>query len=178
MPELGPIDRYVRLTSQLHLSGNVAKIAERAGAIAKVLNGESPDAAVIGLKIARHRLQIWIQTIREHGLYAWLKVDEPDDRKLRRAGSGIAQMLLGKLAEDHFVSLSAGLLSAKGYRVEDERVGRTDTDFKIIDPNGHPVCRFNIKFHCTLFREAQDYVGLDPTDCFALATYKIHGALK
>lgn len=36
----------------------------------------------------------------------------------------------------------------------------------------------NIKFHGTLFRESQEYVNLAPADCFALATYKIHGALR
>lgn len=41
-----------------------------------------------------------------------------------------------------------------------------------------PVCRFNIKFHGTLFKQAVDYVGLQPEDCFALATYKIHSALQ
>ena len=45
--------------------------------------------------------------------------------------------------------------------------------------NGHdnPICRFNIKFHGSLFREAQRFVGLQPEDCFALATYKINNAL-
>jgi hypothetical protein len=36
----------------------------------------------------------------------------------------------------------------------------------------------NIKFHGTLFRSARDIVGLEPEDCFALATYKIFGALQ
>jgi hypothetical protein len=36
----------------------------------------------------------------------------------------------------------------------------------------------NIKFHGTLFRQAREQVGLDPSDCFPLATYKIHNALQ
>jgi len=43
---------------------------------------------------------------------------------------------------------------------------------------GNPVCRMNIKFHGTMFRRAQELVGLDPDDCFALATYKIFNALR
>ncbi len=33
--------------------------------------------------------------------------------------------------------------------------------------------RLNIKFHGSQFRNAKGLVGLDPSDCFALATYKI-----
>ena len=69
-------------------------------------------------------------------------------------------------------------LGQQGFHIADDRVGRTDTDYRLFDANEHPVCRFNIKFHGTLFRESREYVDLDPTDCFALATYKIHGALK
>ncbi len=35
----------------------------------------------------------------------------------------------------------------------------------------------NIKFHGTLFRQAKELVGLEPEDCFALATYKIKQGL-
>jgi hypothetical protein len=40
-----------------------------------------------------------------------------------------------------------------------------------------PLYRLNIKFHGSLFRNAQQLVGLEPHDCFALATYKIKSAL-
>jgi len=40
------------------------------------------------------------------------------------------------------------------------------------------VYRINIKFHGSRFRRAQDLVGLEPSDCFALATYKICSALQ
>jgi hypothetical protein len=36
----------------------------------------------------------------------------------------------------------------------------------------------NIKFHGSLFKRAKEMVGLEPDDCFALATYKIAGALQ
>jgi len=85
-------------------------------------------------------------------------------------------MVLGKFAEDHFQDLA--LRNLQGFAIEDERVARSDTDYRLVDRNAHPICRFNIKFHGTLFRASSEYVGLDPSDCFALATYKIHGALK
>ncbi|HEY6912953.1 MAG TPA: hypothetical protein VI356_26465 [Myxococcales bacterium] len=38
--------------------------------------------------------------------------------------------------------------------------------------------RISIKFHGSRFRNARDLVGLDPADCFALATYKIFHGIK
>src|SRR5262249_36554143 len=41
-----------------------------------------------------------------------------------------------------------------------------------------PVFRLNIKFHGTLFQNAREMVGLEPEDCFALATYKVWQGLR
>jgi hypothetical protein len=57
-------------------------------------------------------------------------------------------------------------------------VGRTDTDYRLLTPDGRALFRLNIKFHGTLFAQAKEYVDLEPSDCFALATYKISAALK
>jgi hypothetical protein len=62
--------------------------------------------------------------------------------------------------------------------LRDLREGRSDTDYRLFNGKGRPVYRVNIKFHGSLFRRAQEMVGLAPEDCFALATYKIHGALQ
>ena len=87
-------------------------------------------------------------------------------------------MLAAVLAEEHFQRQASSILGPKGYSIEDERVGRTDTDFRLLDVDGRPLCRLNVKFHGTLFRESQEYVGLATDDCFPLATYKISSALK
>jgi hypothetical protein len=47
----------------------------------------------------------------------------------------------------------------------------------LINGQGRPLYRLNIKFHGSLFRNALDLVGLQPEDCFPLATYKIKSAL-
>jgi hypothetical protein len=141
--------------------------------------GESVDQVAPGSGYTRKRLVVWYQAIQAEGLAHWLgKKRVPDSERLARARSGIAQMLLGTLAERHFEDVSTGRLRADGYRIEDERVGRTDTDYRLLDPDDRPICRLNIKFHGTLFRQAAEYVSLPPEDCFALATYKIHGALQ
>ena len=87
-------------------------------------------------------------------------------------------MMLGAVAEEHFEALATGTLGDHGFSVEDDRTGRTDTDYRVLDAAVRPVLRINIKFHGTLFRQAEEYVELAPNDCFALATYKIHGALQ
>lgn len=140
--------------------------------------GESVDTIAPGSGYTKNKLSVWFQALQQEGLPAWLKKKEPDAARLKRAKSGIAQMVLGQLAEEHFEGLSISLLGAQGFRVEDQRVGRTDTDYRLVDPDDRAVCRLNIKFHGTLFKQAREYVNLEPADCFALATYKIHGALQ
>lgn len=87
-------------------------------------------------------------------------------------------MLLGALAERRFEEVSDEITGAGVLRIEDHRPSRTDTDYRLLNGQGNPICRFNIKFHGTLFREARRFVGLEPEDCFALATYKINNALR
>ena len=88
----------------------------------------------------------------------------------------VAQLLLGALTEERFErekqELTAGRLM-----VEDHRLGRTDTDYRVLNGGGKPIFRINIKFHGSAFQQARVHVGLDSDDCFALATYKIHQAL-
>ncbi len=62
--------------------------------------------------------------------------------------------------------------------LRDLRESRSDTDYRLYNGRGRPVYRVNIKFHGSLFRRAPEMVNLEPEDCFALATYKIHGALQ
>lgn len=62
--------------------------------------------------------------------------------------------------------------------LEDAREARNETDYRVLNGQRRPVFRINIKFYGTLFRNARDLVGLDPEDCFALATYKIHQGLQ
>ena len=62
--------------------------------------------------------------------------------------------------------------------LEDDRGSRNETDYRVLNGQRRPVFRINIKFYGTLFRNAQDLVGLEPEDCFALATYKIYQGLQ
>lgn len=88
----------------------------------------------------------------------------------------LAQLLLGALTEERFGREKEELVAGR-LAVEDHRLGRTDTDYRVLNGGGRPIFRINIKFHGTAFEQARKRVGLDPSDCFPLATYKIHQAL-
>lgn len=89
----------------------------------------------------------------------------------------IAQLLLGALTEERFQREKEELIAGR-LIVEDHRLGRTDTDYRVLNGDRKPIFRINIKYHGSAFEQAQTWVGLAPGDCFALATYKINQALE
>jgi hypothetical protein len=101
----------------------------------------------------------------------------PEQRLRERMQTMLGQLLLGLLAERAFEEIYKKTLGITELRLEDEREGRSDTDYRVLNGQGRPVFRMNIKFHGTLFRQARELVGLAPEDCFALATYKIKQGL-
>ncbi len=175
---MDPLERYVSTLARLGANDQGFPLYRRAAAILRVLQGEDLAAVAAACNLGRYHLGRWVTAVREGDFYQWLGKEEPKSERLARARGGIAQMLLGTLAETHFESLARDILGSHGFGVTDDRISRTDTDYLLVDSEERPVCRFNIKFHGTLFRESREYVGLDPQDCFALATYKIHGALR
>lgn len=146
--------------SELFDTVGAPQILIRARALLRIDSGEAVDAVAASTNIARRHLLVWHQAIECDGLAAWLGKREPSESRIRRARSGIAQMLLGQLAEEHFETLSRDVLGAQGFRVEDQRIGRTDTDYRLLDPDERPICRLNIKCHGTLFKQAAEYVNL------------------
>jgi hypothetical protein len=94
-----------------------------------------------------------------------------------RVQKQLGSMLQGLLAERLFEEIYKTTLGTSELRLEDSREARDDTDYRVLNGKGRPVFRINIKFHGTLFRQAQELVGLAPEDCFALATYKIKQGL-
>ncbi|MGH7322466.1 MAG: hypothetical protein ACRELA_22965, partial [Candidatus Rokuibacteriota bacterium] len=148
-------------------------------ATGRVLEGEQVNTVCAELRLQRHRIERLAKDVGKRGLLGLLSYEElTTDAVLAGRSLGIAQMLLGVLAERRFEELSDEITGPGVLRIEDHRPSRTDTDYRLLNGGGHPICRLNIKFHGTLFREARRYVGLEPDDCFALATYKINNALK
>lgn len=100
------------------------------------------------------------------------------EQRMVKARATLGQLLLGVIAERAFEQIYKTRMGTTELRLEDYRDSRNETDYRILNGRGLPVFRINIKFHGTRFRNAAVLVGLDPADCFALATYKIYQALQ
>ncbi|MDI7276854.1 MAG: hypothetical protein QME94_12830 [Anaerolineae bacterium] len=103
---------------------------------------------------------------------------EVDAAHRQRAAQMLGQLVLGRCAEAAFERIYESEMGGEEFELRDLRESRTDTDYRLYNGRGRPVYRVNIKFHGSPFRRAAELVGLQPEDCFALATYKIHSALQ
>lgn len=147
-------------------------------AVKRILDGEAIDSVCTSLRLQRRGIDRLVEQVRGQGLAGFVPFEQrTTDQLLADRRLGIAQMLLGALGERRFEELSDEITGGV-LRIEDHRPSRTDTDYRLLNGNANPICRLNIKFHGTLFREAKRFVGLEPQDCFALATYKINNALR
>lgn len=173
-------DKFLATLQKLPLAPSALPEYRDALAIKRILSGETPEA----IAAATGRPAKWLtrraEEIRARGLAGLIphlaeRLTRPAPERRRQ---GIAQMLLGTLTERRFEQFSHEITRGRQLSIEGRVAERTDTDYLVNDASGRPLCRLNIKFHGTLFRQAREMVGLDPNDCFALATYKIFNALQ
>jgi hypothetical protein len=122
------------------------------------------------------RLQSFCDSV--HPLEDLFGPEQPDEDARRRARQIVGNLIVGRCAELTFEELYKQHMHTTELELRDLREGRSDTDYRLFNGKGRPVYRVNIKFHGSLFRRAKEMVGLEPEDCFALATYKIDGALQ
>lgn len=101
-----------------------------------------------------------------------------DGDYIERARNMLGQLVLGRSAELAFEEIYRSEMHGREFQLKDLRESRTDTDYRLLNGDSRPVYRVNIKFHGSQFRRAPELVGLEPEDCFALATYKISSALQ
>lgn len=106
-----------------------------------------------------------------------LGLTQVDEHHRGRSAQMLGQLLVGRCAELAFEEMHRTEMQSQEFELRDIREGRTDTDYRLHNGQGRPVYRINIKFHGSPFRRAKELVDLEPEDCFALATYKIHSAL-
>ena len=95
--------------------------------------------------------------------------------KLKRK---IGELVLARAAEIAFQDICTEQIDRREFSIADVRLGRTNTDFRLLNGGNRPLYRFNVKFFGSIFRRGAEMVKLDPTDCFPLATYKILAALQ
>lgn len=145
----------------------------------RIVHGADPAQTARQLKLQQRGLEVAVDAGQRKGLSAFRDFEaKPATADLLKRRTGIAQMLLGALAERRFEEIMEEIAGAGVLSIEDHRPSRSDTDYRLLNGGRNPICRLNIKCHGTLFRDAPRYVGLQPEDCFALATYKINNALK
>lgn len=88
----------------------------------------------------------------------------------------VAGLVVGRVAELEFERRYRAVMKGQEFDFEDQSRGGTETDFLVLNGHGRRAFRINIKAHGTFFKEARKFVGLEPDDTFALATYKIRDA--
>lgn len=142
----------------------------------QVRAGSQIDEVTKEVRTTRRKLEEILASDRPLATSFGGSLGELSAQALSRSRSILGQLLLGNLAEQAFESIYRTEISTEDLVLEDDRQGRTDTDYRVLNGERRPVFRLNIKFHGTLFEKAFEMVGLRPDDCFALATYKIFQA--
>ena len=145
----------------------------------RVRRGDDPRAIAKMAGTTSKRLQAIASS--PDSLTAALGIDlatASGEERMAKARAMLGQLLVGALAERAFEKIYKTTMGTSELKLEDFRDSRNETDYRVLNGQNRPVFRINIKFHGTRFRKAADLVGLDPADCFALATYKIHQALQ
>lgn len=144
----------------------------------RILAGADAAETARSLRTSRHALgRVLAAPDRPRNLLG-LGLDEISPEARKKSRQILGQLLLGRCAELAFEEIYRAEMQTQEFELRDLRESRTDTDYRVYNGQGRPVYRINIKFHGSRFRRAPELVGLEPGDCFALATYKIHSALK
>lgn len=135
------------------------------------------------LKSLHYIMRNRVATLDAHAdpVQAAFEVDLKDlpTKVLQKAKKGelmVGQLIIGTLAEQAFEAIYRERLGKSEFKLDDYRGVRNDTDYRVLNGGGRPLFRINSKFHGSRFRQAKDMVGLEPEDCFPLATYKIWSA--
>lgn len=143
-------------------------------AVRDVQGGENATTLAANLKTTARRLgDLATGDDPIHGLFKTTLATSADEMLLAKRRQGLGQLLLASLAERAFERLYRKTLGDQELLLEDHRSRYTETDYRVLNGARRPVFRLNIKFHGTLFMNAKAMVGLEPNDCFALATYKV-----
>lgn len=179
MPSLAPVmEAYESLYPA---PADWSKPFRRLAAVAAVRGGADPKKAAreFGTTSATlTKMAAAADPIKDMFGLSWDEAADPEHKKHKSARKGLGQMVLGTVAEVAFERLFEREVGTGDLALKDLRGSRNDTDYHVQDSSRRPVFRFNIKSHGTQFRNARELVGLEPDNCFALATYKIYQGLE
>jgi len=169
------IDELTRLLKSLYPSGLPPKPLNLVSALVRVRKGELPKDAARDVGTTAAKVEELVASANPISLL--FGVDSGDDAA-KRTRQMLGNLIVGRCAEIAFEEIYKKHMHTTELELRDLREGRSDTDYWLHNGKGRPVYRVNIKFHGSLFRRANEMVGLEPEDCFPLATYKIHSALQ
>ncbi|MDE0028575.1 MAG: hypothetical protein OXU42_04115 [Deltaproteobacteria bacterium] len=173
------VDDLLVTARKVFSSSDVPKPFALLQAAGRVRRGETPAAIAREIRSTRAKVQeVADATDPIRAVFGVSLTDASTDDALAKTRRGVGQMLVGTLAERSFEATYRSIVQTDELRLEDDRAGRTDTDYRVYNGQDRPVFRINIKFHGSAFRKAVELVGLESADCFPLATYKIYSARK
>ncbi len=176
---LKDIDSLITSAREMFSSSETPKPFTLLEAASRVRSGENPATIAREIRSTRRKVQeVAEATDPIRAVFGLSLAEASSDVVLAKIRRGVGQMLVGTLAERSFEATYRSVVQTDDLRLEDDRAGRTDTDYRVYNGQDRPVFRINIKFHGSPFRKADELVGLDSSDCFPLATYKIYSATK
>jgi hypothetical protein len=171
-------DEFLDLFSRLLPHSKLPKVIQLLDAARAVDRGESIENSARGARTTTKRLRGIVQASDRIGAALGTDPGQISDNDRPAVRQTLGQLLLGRVAERAFEHLYQAEMQPTEFELRDLRESRNDTDYRLHNGAGRPLYRINIKFHGSRFRRAPDLVGLQPEDCFALATYKIFSALE
>jgi hypothetical protein len=143
----------------------------------RIKAGEAPKDAARAVGTSTHVLQKAADSTTPEFDIIGLKPSDLTEDDLKRAATILGGLVLGQAAEIAFEDIyRAEMRQEVEFKLVDLREGRSDTDYRVTNGKGRPIYRLNIKFFGSTFRRGAELVGLEPEDCFPLATYKILSA--
>jgi len=111
-------------------------------AIGRALEGEPIKVVGADLKVQVRSIDSLAKEVAKRGLVGLVAYEDlTGESTLAERRLGIAQMLLGALAERRFEGLSDEITGPGVLRMEDHRPSRTDTDYRLLNGQGNPICR-------------------------------------
>jgi len=147
-------------------------------ALELVQEGTPIDDAVRRQRTTRRRIDALLSANNPFKDVVGVDWNDISSEAVAKSRRGLAQLLVGRAAELAFEDFYRQEMGTQEFELRDLREGRSDTDYRLLNGQKRPLYRINIKFIGSSFRRAPELVGLQPEDCFPLATYKIFNALK
>jgi hypothetical protein len=155
-----PLDRLVTLLNRLYPSSPWPKPFNLLRGTRLLDAGDAPQSAARAVGTTARVLQEFaLATDPEIALFG---AEPRSEAAFTDARQILGNLIVGRCAELTFEDIYKEHTHSTELELRDLREGRSDTDYRLFNGRGRPVYRVNIKLHGSVFRRAQEMVGLDP----------------